>query len=73
MIFCSPIASHHSNLYRLYFFLKGDCEHELTNGTTIKNASLREDGQECIAIRLVLLLVHECIVDDYDNSITEGS
>jgi len=63
-------------LHLLYISIKGNRKHKLANAAVIKYASLREDGHKwfySVEVNLDLLLVHECIMDAYYNSIAEKS
>ena len=63
-------------LHLLFISIKGNRKHKLANAAVIKYASLREDGHKwfhSVEVNLDLLLVHECIMDAYYNSIAEQS
>ena len=54
----------------------GNRKHKLANAATFEHASLREDGHKwlySVEINFDLLLFYECIMDDYDSSITDQS
>jgi len=62
--------------YLLSILITGNRKHKLTNAAAIEHVYLREDGHKWVynvEINLDLLLVNECILDDYDDSITEQS